>query len=329
MLLVLAAPCLLDAQKFRYTATTGADGLITLTDLEAGVRARISPKAGGELCGFEYRFNGTWTELLYRACDYSFTEGWRGKAPLLWPATGAGGKYMVAGKQYEMPFHGFVQTMPWSADMVEAVAGEARAILSVKDTAETRKVYPFGWRLSVEYRLREGRLFLVYTVGSSVENKEPMHFTIGNHITFRTPFVKGSPAGAMKMETPAKTMLRKDAKNLPNGETGAPPFGQTVTLDKVPVKTAVSLGGYAQDPEVALTDPAGLRLTMRHSAQRTPTQPFVQFNVWGDAGEGYISPEPWVGMQGAFVSRRGLTELAPGKAWEWRVELYPSKSAVQ
>lgn len=300
------------------------DGFVILRDEQAGVEATIAPKEGGELCGFKYRLEGVWTELLYRACDYSKAEGWRGKAPLLWPATGATiGKYRASNKEYEMPFHGFVQGMPWKVDITRADKREARTLLGVSDTEETRKVYPFSWRVTVEYRLREGRLSLVYTVGTSNQNSAIMFFSIGNHITFRTPFQAGSEGGKMTMETPGMVLLKKDAKNLPTGETQPSPYRGKVELSRIEPGRAHSLGGYASDPTLILMDPQGMRVRMKHTAQRLPPQPLVQFNVWGDAKAGYFSPEPWVGGQNSFHTKMGLVELKPGEAWQWTIELYP------
>jgi galactose mutarotase-like enzyme len=304
------------------------DGLVVLRDDQAGVEATISPKHGGELCGLKYRVDGAWVELLYRACDYSKAAGWRGKAPLLWPATGAtAGKYRAGGKEYEMPFHGFVQGMPWKVDVTKADSREARALLSLGDTEETRKSYPFSWRLTVEYRLQEGRLHLFYKAGSSVENRGTMFFSIGNHITFRTPFLPGSDGGKVTMETPGTVLLKKNAQNLPTGETQPSPYQGRVELSKVEPGRAQSLGGYKGDPTLVLMDPKGLRVRMKHSASRLPSQPLVQFNLWGDAKAGYFSPEPWVGGQNSFHTKMGLVELKPGELWEWTIEIYPMMTA--
>lgn len=307
------------------------DGLVHLRDNAAGVEAVISPQAGGELCGLKFRWQGEWIELIYRACDYSAQDGWRGKAPLLWPATGStkGGAYELRGASYDMPQHGFIQHMHWKADIVHADKKEARAFLAVADTADTRKRYPFGWRVSVEYRLIEGRLHMQYTAGASSQNTEKMFFSIGNHITFRMPLVPGSDAGKVRMETAAKTMLLKDKNNIPTGEVKEPPFTGVVDLGNFVANPAVSLGGYAGDPSLTLTDPQGLRVRIRHHATALPTQPFVQFNLWGDVKAGYFSPEPWVGLQNSFHLKRGMVELEPGKAWNWRIEIQPMELAAQ
>lgn len=322
---VLALPLL--AAGPRYSVEQ-ANGLVTLRDEQAGLEARISPREGGELCGLRYRMDGQWLELLYKACDYSKSQGWRGKAPLLFPATGTtAGPYTAMGKPHKMIPHGFAQHLPWKLDVTKADANEARALLSITDMVQTRHSYPYGFRVSVEYRLREGRLYLVYTVGAALENREPMPFSIGNHITFRTPLVPGSDAGKVRLETPAKVLIKKDARNIPTGETSAPPFANATDLGAMPFNPAVSLGGYESAPVLTLTDPKGLRVRMKHEASRTPSAkaPYVQFNVWGDPAAGYISPEPWVGLQNSLLLRRGLIELRPGETWDWRVEIQPMK----
>jgi len=299
------------------------DGLIVLSDHEAGVEATIAPKEGGELCGLKYKFQDKWVELLYRACEYAPAEGWRGKAPLLWPATGRADAYQVKGKTYEVPFHGFAMKMPWKVDVAKAGKSEARALLSLRATEETKKIYPFEWRLTVEYRLREGRLFMVYDVGASKQNTSNMFFSIGNHITFRAPFVPGSDAGKLTMETAAGAYLKKDAKSLPTGETTPSPFSGRVMLQNVEALKAHSLGAYRTDPSIVLRDPAGLQLRMKHSASKLPAQPLVQFNLWGDPKAGYFSPEPWVGGQNSFHNKIGLVELKPAEGWTWTIEIQP------
>ncbi|MBL8228106.1 MAG: hypothetical protein JNL98_06500, partial [Bryobacterales bacterium] len=254
------------APRYSTERKTGPVPFVILRDASAGVEATIAPTRGGELCGLKVRHAGNWHELLYRACDYSPVEGWRGKAPLLWPATGGTyregdargsqrGTYTIDGHKYQMPFHGFVQGMEWNLLRHTAQAEQASVKLSVRDTEETRRFYPFAFRLSVEYVLREGVLELRYAVESQKQNSQKMFFSIGNHITFRTPFSASGDGGAVRMRTPARLMLRKDANNFPNGETQAPPFRDEVMLGDFVANPAVSLGGYSEEPYVELADP--------------------------------------------------------------------------
>ena len=62
--------------------------LIILRDTEAGVEAGIAPSRGGELSSLRVRYGQELLETLYLGRDYTPRDGWTGKAPLLWPATG-------------------------------------------------------------------------------------------------------------------------------------------------------------------------------------------------------------------------------------------------
>ena len=87
-----------------------------VVELDKGgpLRVAVAPRHGGELTSMQYRFEGAWHELIYRAREYDVAEGWSGKAPLLWPAVGitldpgsAGRGFRHDGRLYPMPPHGF------------------------------------------------------------------------------------------------------------------------------------------------------------------------------------------------------------------------------
>ena len=322
----------------RETTTTGRPvDLIVLRDNLGGLEAAIAPAEGGELSGFRVKHQNRWNELIYRARDYVETQGWRGKAPFLWPATGrnfapgvrpdfalnAVGAYDIGGQRYPMPLHGFAREMVWSVIEQSASSGEASATLLLNDSPETHRYYPFGFRVTVQYRLRDGELGLLYTVTASRENTGPMPFSIGNHLILRAPFVPGSDVGAMMMETPSRVELLKTADGLATGASRPRSVSPPVRLTAIDTSTAVSLGGYNGNPLLKLSDPAGLSLTISHEASSVPEEPLVQFNLWGEPGKGYFSPEPWVGLQNSLVRRQGLVSLDAGSSWTWRVVLRP------
>jgi galactose mutarotase-like enzyme len=329
----------------RYSAKEAAtpDGvkLIVLRDDEAGIEASIAPEKGGEMSSFRVKVGEQWVETLYLANDYKPREGWTGKAPLLWPATGRNfpkgfkpetkpdgtierGRYTLDGKTYEMPGHGFARDMPWTVDGFEATANHASAVLSLEDTEATRALYPFGYRLVATYELAAGALTIDYTVIAKPANDRSMPFSIGNHITFNTPLLPGGQAGAVEVTTPSTKELLKDA-GLPTGETRDVSYANGLKLADYPVKEAVSLTGYDNDPYVVLRDPSGLSLRMSHSASKLPDQPYVAFNLWGDPPNGYFSPEPWVGLQNSFVLNRGLVSLDSGELFYWTIRLTPER----
>ncbi|MEZ5353131.1 MAG: hypothetical protein R2762_10890 [Bryobacteraceae bacterium] len=261
-----------------------------------GIEAAIRPDKGAEMASLKVMHHGRWVETLYRAMDYSDTPGWTGKAPWLWPATGKG---------EPLPFHGFARDLPWR---VEKKSGDS-ATLVLTDSGETRKQnFPYGFRLEAEYRVSPSTLHMRLRVTASAGNKEPMPFTAGNHITFRTPLLEGSDPLRMTFTSPSAIEWMKDGGS-PNGKQRPRSFS-AAPLGDLERDSAISLSGYRGDPFVVVQDPAGLSIRMSHTATSIPAEPVVRFNVWGDAAKGYFSPEPWVGLQDSRRLNQGLTRLA-------------------
>ena len=105
------------------------------------------------------------------------------------------------------------------------------------------------------------------------------------------------------------------------GPLGASDLRGLQPVTALPQRKAVSLAGRAEDATLRLKDPSGLQLRLNHQASAYPSTPFVLFNLWADLDEGFFSPEPWVGLQNALNSRRGLVELQPGESWQWKINI--------
>ena len=318
--------------------------LVILRDTEAGVEAAIAPSQGGELSSLRVRFGGEWAETLYLARDYAPRDDWTGKAPLLWPATGrnfprdleerrqAGevfndGAWEWNGQRYPMPIHGFARDLPWEMQSAEAAAEGARAQLSLEDTPATREMYPFGFRITADYTLAEGVLKIRYKVTADAENEDPMPFSIGNHITFVVPLVSGGDSGSVVLITPSEEEILKTGYGIPTGETRPRSHADGIELADFERRAAVSLTGYSGEPYIELRDPAGLTIRMSHTASEIPDRPIILYNLWGDAQDGFFSPEPWVGLQNSLVMRKGLIHLEPGEQFDWtiRIEISPAQ----
>lgn len=306
--------------------------LIVLRDEAGGIEAAIAPGKGGELSGLKIRVGERWVETLYLARDYAPRKGWTGKGPFLWPATGSNARVLPAGRQpgydyqgrdYPIPAHGFARDFPWKMEKRSADASGARVLLSFVDSERTRRYYPFGFRVTVEYVTVGGRLEIGYRVASSKQNTDKMFFSAGNHITFRAPWFEGTKPEEMLFTTPSNVELLKGPEG-PTGETRPRSFAKPTPLAEIERLQAVSLAGY-REPYIVLRDPAGLALRMSHSASSIPPDPVVLFNVWGDASQGYFSPEPWVGLQNSFNLRKGLVYLAPGETWNWKIRIEPER----
>jgi galactose mutarotase-like enzyme len=341
ILAALAALVGAAADRYRISSAT-AEGpeppaLTILTDSDSGLEAAIAPSQGGELSGLRVLFRGEWIETLYRARDYRPIEGFAGRAPFLWPATGRnviageadsgrGFGYSLNSRRYPMPIHGFASHMPWRMEAERTDAAGTELTLSLSDTPETRKHYPFGFRITTKYRLADGVLTIAYTVRAPKDNSCAMPFSIGNHMTFLAPLVAGSNPAEMTVESPSTVEYLKEPPGLPTGESRPRSFATETPLAEIPRLSAVSLGGYDGDPYLVLRDPAGLAIRISHSAKSVPDQPVILFNLWGDLPGGFFSPEPWVGLQNSLNLKQGLVWLSPGQEWDWTIGIQPERA---
>ncbi|GGC81457.1 aldose 1-epimerase family protein [Enterococcus wangshanyuanii] len=111
---------------------------------------------------------------------------WGRHAPVLFPFVGRlkDDRYTYAGKTYPMGQHGFARDQVF--EVIEH--GAELVSLSLKSSAETKKIYPFDFELILSYVLEENNL----TVNYQVENtgKEEMYFAIGGHPAFNVPLEK-------------------------------------------------------------------------------------------------------------------------------------------
>jgi gluconolactonase len=324
----------------RYTvsdepaAAQGTPQVVVLRDNQAGIEAAIAPSEGGELSSFRVRLKGAWTEFLSHARDYSPGPGFKGKGPLLWPVVGAQypadtipeincgpGTYQIAGKIYPMPCHGFARNLPWKEIKRSADKSGARVTVELRDSELTRPSYPFAFRLTGAFEISAGHLTIDYLVSSGASNTLEMPFSIGNHIAFSLPFVKGSDAAKMTLETPSTVQLLRNAKGVLSGEEKPRSFQTPEALGAFDARVAIPLAGYRSQPYSRLVDPGGVSLRLTQQASSSLPEPLVRFNLFGGPQTGYFCPEPIFGIQNSLNLGKGAVRLQPGKDWKWRLEL--------
>ena len=112
---------------------------------------------------------------------------WNRHAPILFPFVGkvVDGKYRVNGREYTMKTqHGFARDLDFVC--VEEAADTVCHVLC--STEQTRRIYPFDFRLFVRHRLDEKdprRLHIEWRVCN--DGQERMYYAIGGHPAFLPP----------------------------------------------------------------------------------------------------------------------------------------------
>jgi gluconolactonase len=324
----------------RYTvsdedaAGPGTPNVVVLRDTVSGLEAAVAPSQGGELSSFRVKLKGEWVELLYHARNYTDTKGFQGKGPVLWPAVGVqfplghfpkstcgDGSYLLDGKTYPMPCHGFAKSLPWTEVARSANNQGARVTVELRDSDRTRIFYPFAFRVDATFALSGGLLTVDYTVTSDPSNNAPMIFAIGNHIAFKVPFLPGTDPAAMTFESPNRKQLLRNSLGFVNGEETVRSFETAQRLGDFDAHVALALTGYQSAPYAVLTDPQGLSIRVSQQATSSLAEPIVRFNIYGGPKVGYFCPEPWFGLQNSLNLGKPLVHLAAGDTWTWRVQV--------
>jgi gluconolactonase len=312
----------------------GSPRVVVLRDSVGHVEAAVAPSQGGELSSYRVQFKGQWVEMLYHARDYSPGQSFKGKGPLLWPAVGAqypvdtvpktscgDGTYLVAGKSYPMPCHGFARNFPWKEIARSADNRGARVTVELRDSPETRQFYPFAFQLDATFEVSGGHVTADYVVKADPSNTEPMIFSSGNHIAFKIPFLPGTDANSMTFETDNTTQLLRNTVGVLSGEIKARSFATPERLGDFDAHTALPLAGYRSQPFARLVDPQGMTLRLTQQASSSLPEPLIRFNAYGGPKVGYFCPEPWFGVQNSLNTGKGAIRLNAGGVWKWRLDL--------
>ncbi len=285
----------------------------------------------GEAGGLSARINRHGAEL-WRLSDHDGVDllwsgdpqVWAGRAPILFPIIGslAGGIYRYGGASYPLHRHGFARHGMFA--VVEHRADQA--VLRLEATADSRKVYPFAFRLDLRFTCADAAL----TVAVEVSNLggEPMPFSFGFHPALRWPLEPGASRAdhAITFAEPEPAPISKldaDGLILPEREP-SPVVGRRLELhDEL----------FAADALV-FTDIASRSIeygAASHDARhiRLEFENLPLLGVWTKPGAGYICIEPWQGMADPegfaddIFAKPGIIGLAPHASWQAQMMLSP------
>ena len=329
--------------------------VVLLTDNQNGVKASIAPHSGGELSSLQILWNDTWNETIYRANDFQSTDGWRGRAPTLWPAVGRNytaeqlqevkraqtyipiGSYLIGKQKYQMPDHGFVMERPWTLNDYGHDDSKAWAQCTSRSDKSTRQYYPFNFTFSVTYTLAAGVLSIQYCVtpqfpreytSESFADTQPMFFSIGNHITFQLPFAPQGSFAETLLSAPTKQQLGLTPQSLLSGDVFEKDLTQGVPLNDESLHDTV-ISGFEQDNvwvRLVERNSFGFQISQRGWVEKSgkikelPAEDYY-FVFYGDPETGLFCPEPWVGGPNSLNTKEGVVWLHEGERFEWVIQV--------
>ena len=240
---------------------------------------------------------------------------WNRHAPILFPFVGKviDGKYRLDGREYEMKTqHGFARDLDFACT-AETAASVCHVLCS---SAESRRRYPFDFRLLVRHRL-DGENPRLLHIEWEVANTgaETMYYAIGGHPGFLPP------AGVKKEDCflgfPGKTRLRYISAD-PAG------FALPETVHELALPDACAPYD-ASLPEIWIFEEHQLSAVQILRPDRRPwvtlrCEGFPILAIWANAAGPFICLEPWcgrtddAGFSGQLSEKICEEHLAPGEA---------------
>lgn len=243
---------------------------------------------------------------------------WAGRSPLLFPIVGAvkDDRIKVDGRDYPMSRHGFARNSTF--ELVDAQASHCTWRLRPSD--ETRKRYPFAFRLDMTYALDGDRLTLRASVTNEGNGAMPASF--GFHPAFRWPLRPGLPREQheVRFEKPEPAPIRQLAGGLLGAAVPSPVQGDRLLLaDSLFVDDAL-IWDRLQSRSLTYQGPAGPVLQLDFTGM-----PYL--GIWSKPGAGFVCLEPWHGFaspvdfDGELSEKPGIVLVPPGSARNYELSV--------
>jgi galactose mutarotase-like enzyme len=268
-----------------------------------GVTAAVKA-FGAELCSLK---NADGVELLWQAGPQ-----WPRHSPTLFPIVGRlkNDELHHDGKTYPMTQHGFARDSKF--EWLKRDASSCSLLLT--DNDETRRRYPFAFRLVVNFAADGTDLGVTFEITNTGEGMLPA--SIGAHPAFNWPLLPdlAKEAYAITFSDQEPAPIRR----LRGGLMRAAPEPSPVRGDRL------LLSERLFDDDAVIFDRLASR-SVRYGADRGPAievswDGFEELGVWSKLGGApFVCIEPWRGFaspetfDGDFTHKPGLMHIAPAE----------------
>ncbi|RZK65882.1 MAG: aldose 1-epimerase family protein [Pedobacter sp.] len=245
---------------------------------------------------------------------------WGKFSPVLFPIVGAlkGNVYEYQGEKYQLSRHGFARDMEFEHEFINPTEIEFK----LKHTAETLKLYPFEFELTLRYRLRGASLQCTYQVVNP--SNETILFSVGGHPAFAAPLnSQGTYTDYyLQFNNDDEVTFHHIVDNLIADET------TTIKLkDKMLPLTHELFYGDALVFKDLKSTQIRLLNNKNYNGLNFHFEGFPYFGIWAAIDADFVCLEPWCGIADGIghsqklEEKEGMEKLAAGETWErsWEV----------
>lgn len=249
---------------------------------------------------------------------------WGKKSPVLFPIVGGlkNNSYTYQNKTYHLGRHGFAREKAF------AVSNQAEDSIrfSLVSDEKTMEVYPFTFRFSIEYRLKNNRLFVTYIVENTGDSI--LYFSVGAHPAFKVPLVEGTGFEDYQLlfdQTENAGIYPLSAEGLIEKNTN--PLLQnasTLALSKPLFYKDALVFKHLRSGSIGIVSDK-----TKHGLKLHYTN-FPFMGIWSARNADFVCIEPWCGIadsvdtNGNLTQKEGINNLAPHAVFqrEWSVEVF-------
>jgi len=271
------------------------------------LKIKVKPM-GAELCSIQSYSDET--QYIWQADP----KIWASHSPILFPIIGrlSQGVCHIGEKKYKTPMHGFAKD-----SLFDLVTKEPDLLsFQLQDNQQTREVYPYTFRLMVEYRLQENRLGVGFNVRN--ENHRDMFFSIGGHPAFACPLEEGLAYTDYYLQFNEQETA--DRWYIENGGIGRNEQfldndNRIRLTDHLFNRDALIFKGLKSNAVTLKSDRGTKAVTVDFPG-------FTHLGIWSKGkGAPYVCIEPWfgvddpVGFKGDIKEKEGILVLKPGEVF--------------
>lgn len=246
---------------------------------------------------------------------------WKYSSPILFPIVGKvnGGKYLVEGKEFNLPQHGFARTSDfWLVD-----ATNDTLTFALEANSATLKVYPYRFRLEISFNLVGNEVKVGWKV-ANVDDKT-IYFSIGAHPAISCPINYRENFNDCYLKF---NKLEKSAR-IPLSADGA------LTRDKIPTLDGTELDlNYDMFKNDALvfddlkSDEISVCSRKSSKSLTIRAKNFPYWGIWTPAkgGAPFICIEPWHGhadyedFTGELKDKEGIINLPVSETFSTEID---------
>lgn len=277
------------------------------------------PRRGGALSSIVMAGTQGSRELLYQHdifWDDEITDlpgGW----PFAFPVfarlerQGQYGKYLYDGKLYELAIHGFAWQQAWQLESQQ----QNRLTISLCDNEQTRSVYPFQFKVTLEYEIHQGKLTCRQTYTNLGDN--PMPYSAAFHPYFLTPAVDAGKADVSIQFSATRRYVYNASMTDIVGETDILQMPASAANPEINEQ----LSALGQDKEMTLTYSNGECLHLKAEGEEDKNLfPYVQLYTIPE--KSFFCMEPLMSIPNALNTVSGMRWLAPQQSEQGLLTLW-------